>query len=194
MAIHSLAKDKTPRNTGLTQTHTKDKQLLQTCDALLNYFVITDGPYGIFIFLCSKYVVFIGCSQKNRSWESWQMFRTEEYKIQRPVSPAVQHVFTVLCLQYLLTVWTNMTFCLSLNDIFKGTVSRDFSCPVFFIKELFLVPIGKPRNDFDFFRIFVELFVFIIDSPVMNTPGSRLESLRLCNFCKHKSHVPKELK
>jgi hypothetical protein len=79
-------------------------------------------------------------------------------------------------------------------QLFKGTVSRDFSCPVFFIKQLLLVPIGKPRNDFEFFRIFVELFVFVIDSPVMNTPGSRLESLRLGNFCKHKSHVPKELK
>jgi hypothetical protein len=76
----------------------------------------------------------------------------------------------------------------------KATVSRDFSCPVFFIKQLLLVPIGKPRNDFEFFRIFMELFVFVIDSLVMNTPGSRLESLRLGNFCKHKSHVPKELK
>ncbi len=56
----------------------------------------------------------------------------------------------------------------------KGTVSRDFSCPVFFIKQLLLVPIGKPRNDFEFFRIFVELFVFVIDSSAMNTPGSRL--------------------
>jgi hypothetical protein len=58
--------------------------------------------------------------------------------------------------------------------LLKGTVSRDFLCPVFFIKQLLLVPIGKPRNDFKFFRIFVDLFVFVIDSPVMNTPGSRL--------------------
>jgi hypothetical protein len=43
------------------------------------------------------------------------------------------------------------------------------------------------RNDSEFFRIFVELFLFVIDSPVMNTPGSRLESLRFNNFCKHKS-------
>ncbi len=78
------------------------------------------------------------------------------------------------------------------HTVLKGTVSRDFSCPVFFIKQLILVPIGKPRNDFEFIRIFVELFVFVIDSPVMNTSGSRLESLRLGNFCKHKSHVPKE--
>jgi hypothetical protein len=83
---------------------------------------------------------------------------------------------------------------LHIRNIVKGTVSRDFSCPVFFIKHLLLVPIGMPRADFKFFRIFVELFVFIIDSPVMNTPGSRLESFMFGNFCKHKSHVPRELK
>ncbi len=33
----------------------------------------------------------------------------------------------------------------------KGTVSRDFLSPVFFTKQLFLVPIGMPRNDFKFF-------------------------------------------
>ncbi len=54
----------------------------------------------------------------------------------------------------------------------KETVSRDFSPSVFFIKQLFLVPMGMPRNDFEFFRIFVELFVFVIDSPVVNTPRS----------------------
>jgi hypothetical protein len=78
--------------------------------------------------------------------------------------------------------------------LFKATVSRDFSCPVFFIKQLLLVPTGMPRNDFEFFRIFVELFVFVIDSPAMNTPGSRLESCRFSSFCKHKSHVPSDLK
>jgi hypothetical protein len=53
----------------------------------------------------------------------------------------------------------------------KGTVSRDFMSG-FFIKQLLWVPIGMPRNDFKFIRIFVELFVFVIDSPVMNTPGN----------------------
>jgi hypothetical protein len=77
---------------------------------------------------------------------------------------------------------------------FKGTVSRDFSCPVFFIKHFLLVPIGMPRTDFEFFWIFVELFVFVIDSPAMNTPGSRIESFRFGSFCKHKSHVPRESK
>ncbi len=67
-------------------------------------------------------------------------------------------------------------------------MSRDFSSPVFFIKQLLLVPIGMPRNNFEFFRIFVVLFIFVTDSPVMNTPGSRLESLKLDNFCQYKSH------
>jgi hypothetical protein len=35
----------------------------------------------------------------------------------------------------------------------------------------------------------VEFFVFLIDSPVMNTLGSPLESFRLVNFFKHKGHA-----
>jgi hypothetical protein len=66
---------------------------------------------------------------------------------------------------------------LNLNISFKGTVSRDCSSPVSFFKLLLLVSIGMSRNDFKFFRIFMEIFVFVIDSLVMNTPGSRLESL-----------------
>ncbi len=73
----------------------------------------------------------------------------------------------------------------------KGTVSRDFSSLVFFHQTTSPVPIGMSRNNFESFRIFVELFAFKIDSPVMTTPGSRLESLRLGNFCKHKSHIPR---
>jgi hypothetical protein len=42
------------------------------------------------------------------------------------------------------------------------------------------------EQDFEFFRIFMEL----IDSLVMNTPGSQLESLRMGSFFKHKSYVP----
>jgi hypothetical protein len=64
----------------------------------------------------------------------------------------------------------------------------------FFIKHLLLDPISMPRTDFEFFRIFVVLFVFVIDSPAMNTPGSRLESFWFGSFCQHKSHVPRELK
>jgi hypothetical protein len=33
----------------------------------------------------------------------------------------------------------------------KGTVSRDIPSSVFFIKQLLLVPIGMPRNDFELF-------------------------------------------
>jgi hypothetical protein len=71
---------------------------------------------------------------------------------------------------------------------------RFFVSGFFYIKHLLLVPIGMPKTDFEFFRILVELFVFVIDSPAMNTPGSRLESSKFGSFCKHKSHVPGELK
>ncbi len=75
----------------------------------------------------------------------------------------------------------------------RRSVTR-FFVSGFFIKQHLLVPIGMPRNDFEFFRIFVELFVFVIDFPAMNTPGSRLEYFRFGSFCEHKSHVPRELK
>ncbi len=58
----------------------------------------------------------------------------------------------------------------------KGTVSRDFLTLVFFIffiKHLLLVPLDMPRKDFEFFRIFEELFEFVIDSPVYSLPESR---------------------
>ncbi len=57
--------------------------------------------------------------------------------------------------------------------LLKGTVSRDFLTLVFFIKQLLLVPLDKARQDFEFFRIFEELFEFVIDSPVYSLPGSR---------------------
>ncbi len=55
----------------------------------------------------------------------------------------------------------------------KGTVSRDFSPPVFFVKELPLVPIGMSRNDFEFFLIFVEKFEKFGASPVSMTPAKQ---------------------
>ncbi len=58
---------------------------------------------------------------------------------------------------------------------------QDFSSPVFFFKPL-LVQKGTSRNKFKFFQIFMELFVFVIDSPVMNTLGSWLESLGEANY------------
>jgi hypothetical protein len=66
-------------------------------------------------------------------------------------------------------------------SLLKEQCHGDFSSPVFFIKQFLLVPIDMPRNYFEFFRIFVEFFVFVIDSPLLNTE-SRLESLRLGNF------------
>jgi hypothetical protein len=42
----------------------------------------------------------------------------------------------------------------------KGTVTRDFSPLVFFFKQLPLAPVDKPNNEFDFFRIFAEMFDF----------------------------------
>jgi hypothetical protein len=55
----------------------------------------------------------------------------------------------------------------------KGTVSRDFLTLVFFIKHLLLVPVDKPGKNFELFRIFEELFEFVIDYPVYSLPGSR---------------------
>jgi hypothetical protein len=55
--------------------------------------------------------------------------------------------------------------------LFKGTLSRYFFTPVFFIKHLLLVPLDTPGNDFKFFQIFQELFEFVIDSHVYSSPG-----------------------
>jgi hypothetical protein len=42
----------------------------------------------------------------------------------------------------------------------KVTVPPDFLPLVFFFKQLLLAPVDKPSNDFDFFRIFAEIFDF----------------------------------
>jgi hypothetical protein len=44
------------------------------------------------------------------------------------------------------------------HDFLKGTVPPDFSPVFFFFKQLLLAPVGKPCDDFDFFRIFAEIF------------------------------------
>jgi hypothetical protein len=64
------------------------------------------------------------------------------------------------------------------NVHFKWTVSP------FFIKPLFLTTRNTPIRFFKIvlFRIFVELFVFIIDSAVYSSPGSQAEFLRLGLF------------
>jgi hypothetical protein len=55
--------------------------------------------------------------------------------------------------------------------------SSRFLSLFFSLKKLLLVPIGTSRNDFEFFQLFVELFVFVFDSSVMNTQESQLETL-----------------
>ncbi len=54
----------------------------------------------------------------------------------------------------------------------KGTVSRDFLPLIFFFKQLLLAPVDKPSNDYDFFRIFAEIFDYFGASPVSTTPVS----------------------
>ncbi len=39
-----------------------------------------------------------------------------------------------------------------------------FFTQVFSIKQLILVPLDMPRSDFEFFGIFAELFIFVINS------------------------------
>ncbi len=51
-------------------------------------------------------------------------------------------------------------------------MSRDFSPLVFFFKQLLQAPVDKPCNDFDFFRIFSEIFDYFGASPVSTTPVS----------------------
>ncbi len=40
----------------------------------------------------------------------------------------------------------------------------------FFIKRPLLVPVDKPRDNFDFFRLFAEIFDYFGASPVSMTP------------------------
>ncbi len=76
------------------------------------------------------------------------------------------------------TAQKHSKFIEKLATTFKGTVQRDFFTPVFFIIRLLLVPLDMPRSDFEFVRIFVEIFVFEIDSPLAMTVGSQKLSLR----------------
>jgi hypothetical protein len=45
-----------------------------------------------------------------------------------------------------------------MGKLIKGTVPQDFLPLVFFFKLFLLGPVDKPRNDFDFFRLFAEIF------------------------------------
>jgi hypothetical protein len=66
--------------------------------------------------------------------------------------------------------------CLALNVclmvLFKGQCHEIFYSG-FFIKQLVIVPLNTSGKDFKFFRIFEELFVFVVDLPVYSPPGSR---------------------
>ncbi len=53
----------------------------------------------------------------------------------------------------------------------KGTVPRVFLPLGFFVKLFLLGPVDKPRNDFDFFRLFAEIFDYFSASPVSTTPA-----------------------
>jgi hypothetical protein len=56
--------------------------------------------------------------------------------------------------------------------VLKGTVPRDF-LPLFFFFKLFLLgPGDMPSNDFDFFRLFAEIFDYFGASPVSTPPVS----------------------
>ncbi len=50
---------------------------------------------------------------------------------------------------------------------------RDFLPLVFFFKQLLLALVDKPSNDFDFFRIFAEIFDYYSALPVSTTPAMR---------------------
>jgi hypothetical protein len=63
----------------------------------------------------------------------------------------------------------------------KGTVPPDFSPLFFFFKQLLLAPVGKPSDDFDFFRIYAEIFDFSGASPVSLTPAKQTILLKLDN-------------
>ncbi len=62
---------------------------------------------------------------------------------------------------------------------FKGTVPRDFLPLVFFFKLFLLGPGDMPRNDFNFFRLFVGIFDYFGASPVSTTPAKNYSPVSL---------------
>jgi hypothetical protein len=72
---------------------------------------------------------------------------------------------TVLFIVYV--IWDLKLY---LNQV-KGTESPDFWPLFFFLKQLLLAPVGKPSDNFDFFRIFAEIFDYFGASPVSTTPA-----------------------
>ncbi len=55
--------------------------------------------------------------------------------------------------------------------LFKGTVSRDFLLLVFFYKLFLLGLVDMPRNDFNFLRLFANIFDYFGASPASTTPA-----------------------
>ncbi len=53
----------------------------------------------------------------------------------------------------------------------KGTVPWDFLPLVFFVSLFLLGPVDTPRNEFDFFRLFAEIFDHFAASPASTTPA-----------------------
>ncbi len=56
----------------------------------------------------------------------------------------------------------------------KGTVPPDFSPLFYFFKQLLLAPVGKPSDEFDYFRIFAEIFDFSGASSMSLTPAKQM--------------------
>jgi hypothetical protein len=63
------------------------------------------------------------------------------------------------------------------SEYIKGTISRNFPSLVFFHRITSSGPNRRVKKQFRLFSRFKELFIFVIDSQVINTPGSQLESL-----------------
>ncbi len=57
------------------------------------------------------------------------------------------------------------------DNLLKGQCHEFFYLWFFFFKQLLLAPVDKPSNDFDFFRIFAEIFDYFGASPVSTTPA-----------------------
>jgi hypothetical protein len=55
----------------------------------------------------------------------------------------------------------------------QGQCQNFFFTLSIFTKQLLLAPLDMSRKDFKFFRIFKELFVFVINSSVISTLGSQ---------------------
>ncbi len=60
-----------------------------------------------------------------------------------------------------------------LVDSLKGQCHQIFHLCFFFFKQLLQAQVDKPSNDFDFFRIFAEIFDFSGASPVSLTPAKQ---------------------